>query len=56
MLRISKLEIHTLFSLGGVHHWDENGLRNPTKEPAHIRKIHIEIVEFVLEWLKSREM
>lgn len=37
----------------GVHHFDENGLRNIEDEPAHIQKIHREIVEFVTEWLKD---
>jgi len=41
---------------GGVHHWDENGLRNPAREPADIKKIHKQIVDFVVEWLKSREL
>ncbi|KIP08945.1 hypothetical protein PHLGIDRAFT_29302 [Phlebiopsis gigantea 11061_1 CR5-6] len=39
----------------GVHHFDENGLRNIEDEPAHIQKIHREIVEFVTEWLKDWE-
>ena len=30
----------------GVHHWDENGLRDPRREPHEIQKIHWEIVEF----------
>ncbi|KAI0087965.1 peptidase S28 [Irpex rosettiformis] len=38
---------------GGVHHWDENGLRNSQDEPPEIQKIHAEIVGFVLEWLKD---
>lgn len=37
----------------GVHHFDENGLKNPEDEPPHIQKIHREIVEFVTEWLKD---
>ncbi|KZO95036.1 peptidase S28 [Calocera viscosa TUFC12733] len=35
----------------GVHHYDENGLANPTKEPAHIQKIHHEEIGFVKAWL-----
>lgn len=38
---------------GGVHHWDENGLPDIEQEPIHIRKIHGEMIEFVLEWLKD---
>lgn len=38
---------------GGVHHYDENGLANHAAEPAHIQKIHREIVHFVKEWLKD---
>ncbi|KAH9957380.1 serine carboxypeptidase S28-domain-containing protein [Lactifluus volemus] len=32
---------------GGVHHWDENGLREGEKEPKKIGQIHGEMVEFV---------
>ena len=39
--------------IGGVHHWDENGLRHHEDEPIAIQKIHAEIVGFVLEWLKD---
>ncbi len=39
--------------IGGVHHWDENGLRKREDEPVEIQQIHGEIVEFVLEWLKD---
>ncbi|KAF8586289.1 peptidase S28 [Ramaria rubella] len=38
---------------GGVHHWDENGLRDSEQEPADIQKIHGEEVEFVKAWLKD---
>ncbi|KAF8505248.1 serine carboxypeptidase S28-domain-containing protein [Hysterangium stoloniferum] len=38
---------------GGVHHWDENGLADPSKEPADVQKIHAEEVAFVKEWLKE---
>ncbi|KAI0074024.1 peptidase S28 [Panus rudis PR-1116 ss-1] len=37
----------------GVHHWDENGLRNTDDEPFDIRKIHAEEVDFVTAWLKD---
>ncbi|GJE99300.1 peptidase S28 [Phanerochaete sordida] len=37
----------------GVHHYDENGLRNPKDEPPHIQRIHREIVGFVEAWLKD---
>lgn len=40
---------------GGVHHYDENGLRNITDEPLEIQKIHYEIINFVLEWLEDFE-
>ncbi|KAK2467597.1 hypothetical protein APHAL10511_000452 [Amanita phalloides] len=36
-----------------VHHYDEYGLRNMSDEPLKIRKVHEEIIEFVLEWLKD---
>lgn len=39
-------------TLGGVHHWDENGLYPGVgKEPAFIRHIHTEEVKFVKAWL-----
>ncbi|KAG5646028.1 hypothetical protein DXG03_004630 [Asterophora parasitica] len=38
---------------GAVHHWDEYGLPNLLDEPADIRKIHGEMIEFVTEWLKD---
>ncbi|KAI0062858.1 peptidase S28 [Artomyces pyxidatus] len=38
---------------GGVHHWDENGLRNSTAEPQEIRLIHEQEVAFVQAWLKD---
>ena len=38
---------------GGVHHWDENGLRNPRDEPDDIKKIHAEMIYFVREWLDA---
>ncbi|KAH9958388.1 peptidase S28 [Lactifluus volemus] len=40
---------------GGVHHWDENGLRKGEKEPKKIRQIHSEMVEFVKAWLEDWE-
>jgi len=42
-------------SLGGVHHWDENGLRDGGREPDEIRDIHDEMIEFVKVWLKGWE-
>ena len=39
--------------IDGVHHYDENGLRNPKDEPPHIQRIHREIVEFVKAWLED---
>ena len=42
----------SLFS-GGVHHWDENGLRDGDREPKEIYQIHSEMIEFVKVWLKG---
>jgi len=39
--------------IGGVHHYDENGLPNIADEPPQIQKIHHEMIDFVLEWLKD---
>ncbi|KZT61024.1 hypothetical protein CALCODRAFT_491674 [Calocera cornea HHB12733] len=39
----------------GVHHYDENGLANLAKEPAHIQKIHHEEIAFVKAWLAEWE-
>ena len=36
---------------GGVHHWDENGVKNTSEEPDEIRRIHSEMIEFVKAWL-----
>ncbi|KAF8269748.1 serine carboxypeptidase S28-domain-containing protein [Lactarius quietus] len=38
---------------GGVHHWDENGLKNISEEPEKIRQIHTEMIEFVKVWLEG---
>ena len=38
---------------GGVHHWDENGLRHLKNEPADIQKIHREEIAFVKAWLEG---
>jgi hypothetical protein len=38
---------------GGVHHWDENGLRDSKCEPKEIRQIHEEMIEFVKAWLED---
>jgi len=35
----------------GVHHYDENGLASPRKEPLYIQKIHHEEIGFVKAWL-----
>ncbi|PVF95215.1 peptidase S28 [Serendipita vermifera] len=37
----------------GVHHHDQNGLKNHTEEPEHIRVIHQQEIEFVKAWLKE---
>jgi hypothetical protein len=48
---------HLVQSLsGGVHHWDENGLRDSEREPKEIRQIHNEMIEFVKAWLKGWEV
>ncbi|KAG1758024.1 serine carboxypeptidase S28-domain-containing protein [Suillus lakei] len=36
-----------------VHHYDEYGLKNMGDEPVQIRKIHGEMIVFVMEWLKG---
>ncbi|KAK0441668.1 serine carboxypeptidase S28-domain-containing protein, partial [Armillaria borealis] len=36
-----------------VHHYDEYGLKNLSDEPPEIRKIHGEMIAFVMEWLKD---
>ncbi|CCM03509.1 uncharacterized protein FIBRA_05643 [Fibroporia radiculosa] len=38
---------------GGVHHYDEYGLRDMSAEPPEIKKIHEEMIGFVTEWLKD---
>lgn len=38
---------------GGVHHWDENGLRDSKQEPAEIQRVHQEMIAFVKEWLAN---
>ncbi|KIY62526.1 peptidase S28 [Cylindrobasidium torrendii FP15055 ss-10] len=37
----------------GVHHYDEWGYKNLADEPAEIRKVHGEMIAFVMEWLKD---
>ncbi|PIL30738.1 hypothetical protein GSI_06906 [Ganoderma sinense ZZ0214-1] len=37
----------------GVHHWDENGLADPSQEPAFIQTIHQQEIAFVKAWLKD---
>ncbi|KAG9314743.1 serine carboxypeptidase S28-domain-containing protein [Chiua virens] len=38
---------------GGVHHYDEYGLRDIYDEPPEIQQIHHEMIEFVREWLRD---
>ncbi|KAH9057717.1 peptidase S28 [Lactarius vividus] len=38
---------------GGVHHWDENGLKNSSEEPEEIRQVHTKTIEFVKVWLEE---
>ncbi|OSX59888.1 hypothetical protein POSPLADRAFT_1183590 [Postia placenta MAD-698-R-SB12] len=40
---------------GGVHHYDEYGLRDLSAEPPEIEKIHREMIEFVTAWLEEWE-
>jgi hypothetical protein len=44
---------YELVFIGGVHHWDENGLANPADEPPEIQAIHNAEIEFVRAWLKD---
>jgi hypothetical protein len=37
----------------GIHHYDENGLKDHTLEPGHIQRIHAQEVEFVKSWLEE---
>ncbi|WVN88054.1 uncharacterized protein L203_103253 [Cryptococcus depauperatus CBS 7841] len=41
--------VHIIFD--GVHHYDENGLKNHLEEPARIRDVHDFEKLFVSEWL-----
>ncbi|KAI8983248.1 peptidase S28 [Trametes punicea] len=38
---------------GGIHHYDENGLADHSKEPPQIRAIHEQEVGFVKAWLED---
>ncbi|OBZ72031.1 putative serine protease EDA2 [Grifola frondosa] len=38
---------------GAVHHWDENGLADPSAEPPAIHTIHQQEIEFVKAWLQD---
>jgi hypothetical protein len=44
---------HLAFFLA-VHHFDENGLSDPSQEPKRIRAVHEEQVVFVRAWLKMK--
>jgi hypothetical protein len=35
----------------GVHHYDENGLTDHSKEPSRIRDVHAFEVSFITEWI-----
>ena len=39
--------------VAAVHHWDENGLADPSAEPDFIQTIHHQEVAFVTAWLKD---
>jgi hypothetical protein len=43
----------TMVDVDAVHHYDEYGLKNISNEPEDIRKIHGEMIVFVMEWLKG---
>ena len=49
----SHLLIDGQLGADGVHHYDENGLKNRKDEPPHIQRIHREIVGFVKAWLEG---
>jgi len=36
-----------------VHHFDENGLANPSKEPKRIRQVHHKEIDFVKSWVRE---
>ena len=40
---------------GGVHHWDQNGSADLKREsePAAIRQVHVEEIQFVQSWLRE---
>ena len=42
---------HPLYGLDAVHHWDENGLADPSQEPGFIQTIHEQEIAFVKAWL-----
>ena len=35
----------------GVHHYDENGLTDHSKEPSRIRDVHAFEISFITEWI-----
>ncbi|EJT50197.1 hypothetical protein A1Q1_00498 [Trichosporon asahii var. asahii CBS 2479] len=40
---------------GGVHHYDENGLKDHLKEPKQIQEVHAFMVDFVHKWLEGKD-
>ncbi|KAF8267349.1 hypothetical protein EI94DRAFT_1581555, partial [Lactarius quietus] len=53
-IEADKLARYTDFvQSGGVHHWDENRLKNISEEPDKVRQIHTEMTEFVKVWLEG---
>lgn len=37
--------------IDGVHHYDENGLTDHSKEPSRIRDVHEFEISFITEWI-----
>jgi hypothetical protein len=37
--------------IDGVHHYDENGLTEHSKEPKRIRDVHSFEVNFITQWI-----
>jgi len=51
--RKSSLNKPVIMIKDAVHHFDENGLKDPSEEPKRIRKVHQQEVEFVQSWVQE---
>jgi hypothetical protein len=51
--RKSSLNKPVIMIKDAVHHFDENGLKDPSEEPKRIRKVHQQEVEFVQSWVRE---